>query len=52
MILRELVIEDELLEGVQAISLVTNPAIDSNFIHFNEESGLLHVQSGILLSEI
>jgi len=36
MILRELIIEED-FDGVQAISLVTEPAILKNFVHFNDE---------------
>lgn len=33
----ELIIEDEEIYGVDAISLVENPAIEENFIAFKEE---------------
>ena len=45
-IVRELIIEDELIDGVKSISLVANPATESNFIHFNEEIQLRTVSVG------
>ncbi len=46
MIIKELLIDDELSDGVKAISLVSNPAIESDFIYFNKEIQLRTVDVG------
>jgi len=44
-IIREMILEED-IDGVQAISLVSDPAIMKNFIHFNDEIQLRTVDVG------
>jgi len=44
-IIREMILDEE-VEGVKAISLVTDPAILKNFVHFNEQVQLRTVSVG------